>query len=64
MRYRSGLGDSYTALPQANDGSYCKSVIEQQEAIDGRLSRCDAMRSGGLDPYRLHVQVFFELLYA
>jgi hypothetical protein len=34
----------------------------RKEAVDVRLSRRAAMRSGGLDPHRLDVQVFVELL--
>ena len=37
----NGLGDSYTAHPQANDGPFARRH-QQQEAIDGRLSSCDA----------------------
>lgn len=63
MRSRNGLGDHDTVLPQA-DGGPGGERHRREEAVDGCLGPCDVMRSGRLDPHRLHVQVFVELLEA
>jgi hypothetical protein len=54
-------GDHCTAIPKPLMGIFRESH-RRKEAVDVRLSRRAAMRSGGLDPHRLDVQVFVELL--